>query len=168
MRKQNIILTLVLIVCLTIVMIIWLSVRDKIQPVTFPPIVNAEIVVGPLHKKRSLTPSELESVKKWIKSNLKGWGPLHQNPPSTGDVEIQFNRDLDKNYYINKPEHEKPHPFTLVLWLGISQADWNNKIFYEVINENESKIFVKDCNDSAFDPLRKLVDQYDYERTDFP
>ena len=63
MRKQNIILTLVLIVCLTIVMIIWLSVRDKIQPVTFPPIVNAELVVGPLHKKRSLTPSELESKR---------------------------------------------------------------------------------------------------------
>lgn len=168
MRKQNIVLTLILIACLTTVMVIWLLVRDKIHPVTFPPVVSAELVVGPLHKKRSLTPSELETVKKWIQHNQKGWGPLHKTPPSTGDVEIQFNRNLDMSVYSHKPENEKPYPFTFVLWLGISQADWNNRIFYEVINENESNIFVKDCNDNTFDPLRKLVDQYNYERTDFP
>ena len=168
MRKQNIILTLVLIVCLAIVMIIWLSVRDKIQPVTFPPVVNADLVVGPLHKKRSLTPLELESVKKWIRENQKGWGLLHKNPPSTGDVEIRFNRNIDLSSYSNKSEVERPYPFTFVLWLGISQADWNNRVFFEIINNNENRVFIKDCNESSFDPLKKLVDQYNYERTDFP
>lgn len=168
MRKQNIILTLVLIACLGIVMLIWFMVRDKIHPVTFPPIVNAELVVGPLHKKRNLTPSELAVMKSWIHDNEKGWGPLHQTPPSTGDVEIRFNRNLDMSSYANKPENEKPYQFTFVLWMGISQADWNNKVFYEIVNNNESQIFLKDCTDKTFDPLRKLVDQYNYERTDFP
>lgn len=168
MRKQNIILSLVLIVCLGIVLGIWLLVRNKIHPVTFPPVVNAELVVGPLHKKRNLTPSELIIVKKWIVDNQKGWGPLHKTPPSTGDVEIHFNHDLTMSDYAKKPENEKPYPFTLVLWLGISQADWNNRVFYERVNSKESEIFLKDCNDTMFDPLRKLVDQYDYERTEFP
>ncbi|CAI3947921.1 hypothetical protein [Commensalibacter communis] len=168
MRKQNIILTSVLALCLVVVLGVWLMVRKELKPVTFPPVVNAELIVGPLHKKRLLTPDELKVVKDWIQKNEKGWGPLHRNPPSTGDVEIQFNQNIDLKDYADKPKDQQPRPFTLVLWLGISQADWNNKVFYEVSNQDGSKVFLKTCEDEEFAPLRKLVDQYDYQRTLFP
>ncbi|MDI2090047.1 hypothetical protein [Commensalibacter oyaizuii] len=168
MRKQNIFLTLIVAFCFVVVIGIWLMVRTELRPVTFPEVVNAELVVGPLHKVRILTPQELQVVQKWIKDNEKGWGPLRRNPPSTGDVEIRFNQGINEADYANKPKDQRPYPFTLVLWLGISQADWNNQVFYEVIDHNESKVYLKKCSDQEFDPLRKLVDQYDYERTQFP
>lgn len=169
MRKQNIILTLVLAFCVLVVLGVWLMVRKELVPVTFSPVVNAELVVGPLHKKRALTPQELKIVQDWINKNEKGWGPLHRNPPSTGDVEIHFNQNVDLKDYADKPQNQRPYPFTLVLWLGISQADWNNKVFYEVSNGSVgNKVYLKSCTDEEFEILRKLVDQYDYQRTVFP
>lgn len=168
MRKQNIILTILIAFCFLVVLVVWLMVRKELTPVTFPPVMNAELVVGPLHKKRVLTPQELKVVQDWIKKNEKGWGPLHRNPPSTGDVEIRFNYNIDPKEYADKPKEQQPYPFTLVLWLGISQADWNNRVFYEASKNGETKVFLKKCDDEEFDPLRKLVDQYDYQRTLFP
>lgn len=168
MRKQNIILTALIAFCFLVVLVVWLMVRKELSPVTFPPVVNAELIVGPLHKKRVLTPEELKVVQEWIQKNEKGWGPLHRNPPSTGDVEIRFNQNIDPTTYADKPKGQQPYPFTLVLWLGISQADWNNKIFYEVSDKDGSKVYLKTCDDKEFDPLRHLVDQYDYQRTLFP
>ncbi|CAK7193244.1 hypothetical protein COMNV_01458 [Commensalibacter sp. Nvir] len=168
MRKQNLFLTLILIFCFSVVGGIWLLVRQKLSPISFSPIVNAELTFGFTKKTRSLASQELIIVKNWIGRQGSGWEPLRTNPPSLGDAELRFNVGLDKQVYQNLPYNQRPQPFSFILWLGLNQADWNNKIFLEKNVNGQDTVFFKNCNSEEFQPLRGLVEQYRDQRVDIP
>ncbi|MCT6879470.1 MAG: hypothetical protein M3Z67_03170 [Commensalibacter sp.] len=168
MRRQTAIFLGLGVLILATVIGIWVLTKPNLRPVTFPPVIEAEIYVGPQRIKRVLTPDEVKIVAEWIKNNQGGWTSLHKNPPSTGDAELRINQHIDPASYADKSEGQKPYPFMLTLWLGIHEADWNNQIFYEIPHGDVSQVVIKNCSDRDFQPLRTLVDQYPYENSPYP
>ncbi|MFT8718122.1 hypothetical protein [Acetobacter sp.] len=156
MRKETAFIITFLAFTIGTAAVIWMAALPNFVAVSFPEVTAGKIVVGPMRDSRALAPGEVAMVNDWLKNHTKGWGPLSQTPPSSGDARLELEGTKDG----------KSDPIVLTLWTGISAADWNNTVFVET--PDGSKVRTESFPDKEFDPLRKLADGHVFPRSAFP
>ncbi|MCX2563430.1 hypothetical protein [Acetobacter thailandicus] len=134
--------------------LIWTYALPDLKPVIFPQVASGSIEVGPMRHKRMLTDAEVSMLNTWFTQHKGGWGPLSTTPPSSGDSRVTLFDDKGKEV------------LDLTLWTGISAADWNDTVFVE--SPDGQHVRSEHFSKKQFAPLRMLVDQHLFRRTDFP
>lgn len=140
---------------------LWYMAMPNFRPLSFPTMQSGTIAVGPMRRERTLTAAQVKTLNDWLQGHTKGWGPLGQTPPSSGDAVMEMQVAPD-----GKQASGPAVPYRITLWTGISAADWNNTVFVE--EHPGAVIRFHHYKDKDFDALRDLVNQYDYARSAFP
>lgn len=144
---------------------LWYMAMPNFRPMSFPTMASGTISIGPMRAERALTQAQVNALNDWMKDHTKGWGPLGQTPPSSGDavLEMQVAPSSAAN---GQQQAAQSVPYRITLWTGISAADWNNTVFVE--EKPGAVIRFHHYKDKDFNALRDLVNQYDYPRSAFP
>ncbi|ATU73398.1 hypothetical protein SXCC_03387 [Gluconacetobacter sp. SXCC-1] len=143
---------------------LWYMAMPNFRPMSFPTMESGTISIGPMRAERPLTAAQVHALNDWMQAHTKGWGPLGQTPPSSGDAVLEMQ--------VAPPAGQQPQaggqpaPYRITLWTGISAADWNNTVFVE--EKPGAVIRFHHYKDKDFNALRDLVNQYDYPRSAFP
>ncbi|AOX19369.1 hypothetical protein [Kozakia baliensis] len=153
MRKETLLVVGFLAIVIGTSALIWSFALPNFRPIHFPKAASATISIGPMRKLHTLNEADLASLNEWLQNHEHGWGPLTTKTPSTGDAIINV-------------APEQGEPYSLTLWNGVSGADWNETVILHFAPDTPFKI--QSFDSKEYLPLRRLIEDQPYQRTDVP
>lgn len=153
MRKETLLVIGFLVIVLGTTALIWSFALPDLRPMHLPKAESATVLTGPSRKARPLGTQELTTLNQWLEGHRSGWGPMTKAAPSSGDAIITI-------------VGADGHTYRLTLFTGLSGADWDDTVVAQI--KKDAPFRMKRVTDDTFAPLRHLVDEGTYERSDAP